>query len=389
MYLHFLDPRFLLFVEVLLTVLEVTKPLSLSNFRVYLKTFCEQQNQGKTALTEVTCLTNCSSPDRGGQWQTNPNAANNKLGQTKASSQPSCRLCFGALQACFVQSVSGHVRCTAALALYIYQCQGPSPQCTRTGLLSREGRLSGRVPLSALYCSLERDFSCTRTGRETSPSWRETSVWRETSPQCTRTGLLSGESLLLSALVPDFVWRDFSCLERDVCLERDFSVDGDEKFLPGNKMAGGRSFSALKYLENYLRPTPKEQRLNGRSYPHFDSLTSTPHVIVDTAGPFQRQIERTASYRLESDPEFQAPGKRDPDTHISGRKIRKCLGLILMVVVITTLVVAMMKTYGQRPGDDLPTTTHMASVNDTSFETSTPPTALVVSSMSSADVTST
>ena len=70
-------------------------------------------------------------------------------------------------------------------------------------------------------------------------------------------------------------------------------------------------------------------------------------MIVDTAGPFQRQIERTASYRLESDPEFQAPGKRDPDTHISGRKIRKCLGLILMVVVITTLVVAMMKTYGR------------------------------------------
>ena len=73
-------------------------------------------------------------PGRGGRWQTNPNAANNK--QANTSSQPSCRLCFGVLQACFVQSIPGHLHCTAAGAHCIYQCQGPTSQRTHTGLLS-------------------------------------------------------------------------------------------------------------------------------------------------------------------------------------------------------------------------------------------------------------
>ena len=69
-------------------------------------------------------------------------------------------------------------------------------------------------------------------------------------------------------------------------------------------------------------------------------------MIVDAAGPFQRQTGRTASYRLERDPEFQSPEELHAKGRISGKKVRKCLGIILMVVIITTLAVSMVKVYG-------------------------------------------
>ena len=164
MYLRCMDPSFLLSVDVLQTVLEVTKPLSVKLQGVsqdILRTT-------ESARDGVDVLQNFRSGDtfdrlfvQAEEVDGRPIQMQRKANrQRHRTSQPSCRLCFGVLRACFVQSIHGLLHCTVAIALCIYQCRSPSPQRTHTCVLSGETSpqlRKGCLPVTSVVA--ERSFS--------------------------------------------------------------------------------------------------------------------------------------------------------------------------------------------------------------------------------------